>query len=159
MKPTEILKIMEGKTVKYKNGKIAPPEMYLGEKLKRKMMNEHMCWTITSYDYLIAAVQTVKDAVKNKRWKLPETAKTSITQLCIPELDGAEELVPNGIQFFQDMIEILRWATELESIYIIHDVSLLSQYHASPREGHMGYILHIFAFLDIKPRLTLYMNP
>ena len=26
---TEILKGMEGKTVKYKNGKIPPPEMYL----------------------------------------------------------------------------------------------------------------------------------
>ena len=25
--PTEILKSMEGKTVKYKNGKIAPPEI------------------------------------------------------------------------------------------------------------------------------------
>ena len=40
--PTEIIKSIEGKTVKYKNGKIAPPEMYLGEKFKRKMMNGHM---------------------------------------------------------------------------------------------------------------------
>ena len=31
--PTEILKSMEGKTVKYKNGKIAPPEIYLGARL------------------------------------------------------------------------------------------------------------------------------
>ena len=44
--PTEILKSMEGKTVKYKNGKIAPPEMYLGARLKRKMINGSMCSTI-----------------------------------------------------------------------------------------------------------------
>ena len=42
MNPTEILKSMEGNTVKYKNGKVALPEMYLGEKLKRKLMNGHM---------------------------------------------------------------------------------------------------------------------
>ena len=48
--PTEILKSMEGKTVKYNNGKIAPPEMYLGAILKRKMVNGNMCCTITSYD-------------------------------------------------------------------------------------------------------------
>ena len=53
---TEILKSMEGKTVKDKNGKIAPPEMYLGARLKRKMINGNMCWTITSYDYVISAV-------------------------------------------------------------------------------------------------------
>ena len=41
--PTKILKNMEGNTVKYKNVKIAPPEMYLGAKLKRKMMNGKMC--------------------------------------------------------------------------------------------------------------------
>ena len=38
MNPTEILKIMEGKTVKYNNGKIAPPEMYLEENLRRKLL-------------------------------------------------------------------------------------------------------------------------
>ena len=64
--PTGILKSMEGKTVKYKNGKIAPPEMYLGPILKRKVINGNMCWTITSYEYVIAAVQTIKDAVTQK---------------------------------------------------------------------------------------------
>ena len=57
------------------------------------------------------------------------------------------------------MIGILRWATELGRKYILHEVSILSQYQAAPREGHMEEILHIFAFLDGKPRLTLYMDP
>ena len=55
--PTEILKIMKGKTFKYKIGKIDPPEMYLGARLKRKIINVNMCWNITSYDYVIAAVK------------------------------------------------------------------------------------------------------
>ena len=111
---------MEGKKVKYKNGKIAPPEMYLGAKLKQKLMNGHMCWTITSYDYLIAAVQTIKDTVKDNRWKLPETLNTPMTQSFVPELDGTEELVPDGIQFFQEMIGIIIWETELGRTDILH---------------------------------------
>ena len=51
------------------------------------------------------------------------------------------------------------WETELGRTDILHEVSILSKYQAAPREGHMGDILHIFAFLDGKPRLTLYMDP
>ena len=42
MNPTKILKVTEGKTAKYKNVNIAPPKLYLGKKVKRKMMNRHM---------------------------------------------------------------------------------------------------------------------
>ena len=54
---------------------------------------------------------------------------------------------------------MLRWETELGRTDILHEVSILSQYQAAHREGHMGEILHIFAFLDKKPRFTLYMDP
>ena len=71
--------------------------MYVGAKLKRKMMNRQMCWTISSYDYVIDAVQTIKYAVKDKRWKLPATAKTTINQSFVPKLDISEELGPHDI--------------------------------------------------------------
>ena len=54
---------------------------------------------------------------------------------------------------------MLRWETELGRTDIIHEVSILSQYQAAPREGKMGEILHIFAFLDGKPIMSLYMDP
>ena len=54
---------------------------------------------------------------------------------------------------------MLRWATELGITDILHEVSILSQYQDAPRERHMEEILHIFSFLDGKPRLTLYMDP
>ena len=38
-------------------------------------------------------------------------------------------------------------------------MSLLSQYQAAPREGHLVQALHIFAFLKRKPKLTLYFDP
>jgi hypothetical protein len=43
MDATAILKRMEGDTVKYKNDKIEPPEMYLGAKLKEKIQNGRKC--------------------------------------------------------------------------------------------------------------------
>ena len=64
--------------------------MYLGAKLKQKMMNGHMCWNITSYDYVIDDVQTIKDAVKYKRRKLPANAKAPTTQSFVPEFYGTE---------------------------------------------------------------------
>ena len=63
MDPTSILMSMEGNTVKYKNGKIEAPEMYLRAKLKEKQLNGRWCWTISSVDYIKAAVQTVRDSV------------------------------------------------------------------------------------------------
>ena len=130
---TEIIKSMEGKTVKYKNGKTDPPEIYLGARLKRNMINENMCWTITSYDYVIAAVHTIKDAITQNPWKIPKTADTPMTKSFVPELYGIEELGPGGIKFYQEMIGMLRWETELGRTDILHEVSILSQYQAEPR--------------------------
>jgi hypothetical protein len=47
-------------TFKFKNGKIEPPEYYLGAKLQRKNINGLQCWTITSQDYVKAAVKMLK---------------------------------------------------------------------------------------------------
>ena len=63
MDPTAILMSMEGDTVKYKIGKIESPEMYLGAKQKEKQLNGQWFWTISSTDYIKAAVQTVRDSL------------------------------------------------------------------------------------------------
>ena len=161
MDPTSILISMEGDTVKYKNGKIEPPEIYLGAKLQEKEINGHLCWTISSTDYIKAAVQTVKDSINKAgcRWKLPPKALTPMVSAFIPELDGTPELDPDDHRFFQEMIGMLRWATEIGRVDVLYEVSLLSQYQASPRQGHLEQALHIFAFLEKHPKLTLYMDP
>ena len=40
---------------------------------------------------------------------MPKTADTPMTKLFVPELDGTEEIGPGGIQFYQEMIVMLRW--------------------------------------------------
>ena len=63
-----------------------------------------------------------------------------------PELDVTEELSSDDVTFFQELIGVLRWATEIGRVDILLEVSLLSQYQASPREGHLEQLLHIFAY-------------
>ena len=101
MDPTSILKCMEGDTVKYKNGKIELPEMHLGAKLQEKGINGHSCWTISSTNYIKAAVQTVKDSVNKDKcqWKLPSKVPTPMVSSFVPELDGTPELGPDNHRF------------------------------------------------------------
>jgi hypothetical protein len=148
------------KTFKLKNDSIDPPEFYLGAKLQQKSINGMMCWTVTSQDYVKAAVKNVEEAIKNTRRRLPTAnINTPMNNTYTPELDVTEELSSDDVTFFQELIGVLRWATEIGRVDILLEVSLLSQYQASPREGHLEQLLHIFAYLRKHPKLTLYLSP
>ena len=58
--------------------------MYIGARLKRNMINGNYCRTITSYDYLIGTVQTIKDVITRKTWKMPKTADTPMSKSFVP---------------------------------------------------------------------------
>jgi hypothetical protein len=70
-----------------------------------------------------------------------------------------EELNADDMTYFQELIGVVCWATEIRRVDILLEVSLLSQFQASPREGHLEQLLHIFAFLKKHPKLTLYLSP
>jgi len=148
------------KTFKLKNDSIDPPEFYLGAKLQRKPINGIMCWTVTSQDYVKAAVKNVEEAIRDTRRRLPTAnIDTPMNNTYTPELDITEELSSDDMTFFQELIGVLRWATEIGRVDILLEVSLLSQYQASPREGHLEQLLHIFAYLRKHPKVTLYLSP
>ena len=61
------------------------------------------------------------------------------------------------ISRYLQLIGICRWAVELGRIDIFLEVSLLSQYQASPRLGHLEVLYNVFAYLRKHPdmgRLT-----
>ena len=86
---TSIMKSLETDTLQLKNSKIAPPEMYMGAKLQKKVINNIGCWTIRSVDYFQASVATVEEGLKTKLWKLPNKVTTPMVTLYLPELDGS----------------------------------------------------------------------
>ena len=53
------------------------------------------------------------------------------------------------VNFYQNLIGILRWIVELGRIDIHYEVALLSQHLASPKVGHMEQAFQIFKYLYI----------
>jgi hypothetical protein len=64
-----------------------------------------------------------------------------------PELDVSDELDAEMTSRFLQLIGIARWAVEIGRLDMYLEVSLLSQYQANPREGHLEALYHVFAYL------------
>ena len=144
---------------KFKNDKVEEPSNYLGARLQKKTINGVQCWTMTSLDYIKASIANVEQTIKGTRWKIPNKVQTPMVASYSPELDGTPELDAKETQFYQELMGVLRWGTEIGRVDILHEISLLSQYQVSPREGHMEQALHVFAYLKKKLKLTLYFDP
>ncbi len=64
-----------------------------------------------------------------------------------PELDSTPHCDEEHSSSYRQIIGILRWAIELGRIDILTEVSLLSQYQADPREGHLEALYWIMNYL------------
>ena len=60
---------------------------------------------------------------------------------------------------FQELIGIIRWATKIGRVDVLYEVSVLSQYQAEPREGHLTNLLRIFSYWKASPKILLYFDP
>ena len=114
---------------------------------------------MSSEDYVNAAINTVEESLKKNTMRKLKKIYTPMIRAYSPELDGSSELNTDDITFFQELIGMLRWATELGRVDILHEVYILSQYQASPIEGHLEQLLNIFGYLKQSPKLTIHMDP
>lgn len=148
------------KRFKLKDDKVEPPTTYLGARLQERKLDGRSMWTMTSADYITAALKNVQNALqKSRKWKIPTTVRGPMATNFVPELDGSPELNETDATLYREFIGILRWSIEIGRVDILHEVALLSQYQAVPREGHMEQVLHIFGYLKKKQKLTLYFDP
>ena len=93
-------------------------------------MDDVGCWTILSEDYIGIAVNNMKEILKWKMYyKLYKGQKTPMTGNYVPEFDGTPELDAEETTLLQELIGVLRWATELGRVDILHKVAILSQYN------------------------------
>lgn len=76
-----------------------------------------------------------------------------------PELDSTDFCDEKHITLYQNLIGMLRWACELGRIDVLHKTSLLSQYLAKPRVGHLYQSVSVFEYLAKFDRYWLVMNP
>ena len=61
-----------------------------------------------------------------------------------PEMDVTAKLKADGIQYFQELIGVLRWACEIGRVDILLETYLLSTHLASPRIGHLEQVFTYF---------------
>lgn len=69
-----------------------------------------------------------------------------------------EELDPDKESRYRQLIGILRWAVELGRLDILHEVAILSQFQALPREGHLEAAYHVFDYLNAKPKVAMVLD-
>jgi hypothetical protein len=71
------------------------------------------------------------------------------------ELDTSPYCDDEEANYYQQQIGVLRWAVELGRIDIHTEVSMLAAYTASPRQGHLDALFHIYAYLHKHSRSRL----
>ena len=76
-----------------------------------------------------------------------------------PERNVSAELTPEGIQRYQELIGVLRWAAELGRVDILLETAMLSTYMALPRKGHMEQVYHVFGYLKTHSKRRLFFDP
>lgn len=91
-------------------------------------MIDEKCWTIRSVNCVNAALKTLQLGPWYGIWKMPNRATTPMVSSHSPELDGSSELLNCDIALCQEeMIGMLRWATELGRVDMLHEASVMSQ--------------------------------
>ena len=111
--------------------------MYLGTTVQPKLLNDHMCWTMSSHSYVKVVIETISNQLEKKSMKFNNRCNSPILQGYRTELYITQEIEADDITFYQEMMGMLKWAIELEQVDIYHEVSILSSYQVVPRRGHL----------------------
>jgi hypothetical protein len=157
---TTLLQI--GLKYELKEGSLGPPETYLGAQVyEHSLRDGRKAWGMTSEKYVRNAVNTVESLIKEDGdgLHLKTTAKEPLPPSYKPELDTTRELGDKLTSRYRQLIGILRWAVELGRTDIYYEVASLSQYLASPREGHLEAAYHIFAYLKGHCKFGIVFDP
>ncbi len=143
------------RTFKLKDDKIEPPDIYLGAQLDLMQVNDVYCWTMSAEKYVLSAVKNVEEALAKRGLCLPSKCYTPLPSDYRPELEISPELKSNGIQLYQEMIGVIRWAVELGMVDILLEASLMLTYMAMPRKGHLQLVYRMFGYLRLYPKRKL----
>ena len=134
-KAKDVLKVVQA-VFKLKDDKIEPPDMYLGVTLSVKEDNGVQGWCMTSDKYVKAAVENVELELLRVNQCQQSRCKTPIAIGYRSECDVSVEPLSPGIQRYQELISVLRWAADLGRVDILLERAMLSTYMALPRKVH-----------------------
>ena len=166
--PKQVMDVI-GETFRLKNGVDSDPTNYLGADVRswtyeRDDGSEGKCWAIGSQSYLKEALRICETQMdehglsyKSSKRKGRDTPFQSSDYR--PELDSSDFCSHSLANLYQQLIGILRWVCELGRMDILYEVSVLSQYLAQPRVGHLQEALNIFYYLKHHSRSWVVLDP
>jgi hypothetical protein len=141
--PESTLRSLTG-IFKLKDDKIEEPDMYLGAQLGKIIVDGFECWTMSAEKYVLASVKNIEDVLAKRGLRLPTKCYTPLASDYRPELETSPELKSDGVQIYQELIGVLRWAVELGRVDILLETALMSTHMAMPREGHLQQLYRVF---------------
>ena len=130
------------------------PDLYLGAEVAEfQLPDGRVAWSTSPRKYVLNAIKTVEALLveDGDQYTLKNNARNPFPTDYKPELDVSDELSPTLVSRFLQLIGIARWAVEIGRIDIYHEISLLSQYQANPRIGHLEALYHVFAYMKKHP--------
>jgi hypothetical protein len=148
---------------------VETPKLYLGTDVRKWKCESSdgttkECWALGSSSYIKEAIKVAELHIKNHGLSPSSTKKSGRNtpfNSCDyrPELDSSALCDDELTNVYQNLIGILRWTCELGRIDILHEVSLLSQYLAQPRIGHLTQVINIFFYLKTHDRSWMVLDP
>jgi hypothetical protein len=112
--------------------------------------------------YVNHAVKNCVSRLQEKfagKYRIPARADNPFPTDYCANTDTTELLTPEYTSFYMHLIGVLRWMVELGQVDIVTEVSMLSSYHAYPREGHLETALHIMGYVKQKHNTRLVFDP
>jgi hypothetical protein len=156
----KILREEIGRYFELKAESIGPPEIYLGGRLRKVVLdNGAKAWAFGSAQYVRASVNNVKEYLAKKGMEPLRGQKAPFMSKYRPEVDVTPELSNDEASYYQSIIGILRWIVELGRVDICCEVSLLSSHLALPRKGHLDAVFHILGYLDKHHNAEMVFDP
>ena len=154
--PDLIMKRING-DFRLKGDLIEEPHMYLGNNVRKWNFTNHdgsdsECWALGSKTYVAEAMRICEKLMTEHSLSFSSTKRNGrdtpfSNNLYRPELDSSNYCSYDGMTVFQNLIGVLRWICKLGRIDIVYETSVLSQYLAQPRVGHLQQCLNIFYYL------------
>ena len=85
---------------------------------------------MSSEKYVKSAIENIEQTLAETNQRLPTKCRTPLSSGYRPELDTSPELKAEGLQRYQELIGILRWAVELGRVDILLETALMSTHLA-----------------------------
>lgn len=144
------------------------PTMYLGADISVFTIpdtdgtGERTAYAMSADSHIKKALQMLETRLNQDHvhFKSSKTAEHPFTsQSYRPELDITEYCNDDQTQFYQSLVGIMRWLTEIGRLDILTETSLLSSQLATPRQGHLHQAVHIFKYLKDHKRSKIVFDP